>query len=195
MGIRQTNWIRTFWATAKRRFYPSPFPLLPSLSLALNAHAQLHIDENGVRASGRVIGDEVLYVIGGGRAVSDWAAGQRFPDESPLPRPGNPPAIVTFNLSLRGDMATERLLAGRWSSSPTSGATIQPSLIFTIWLASPTSRFGRMSGSGIVLLMSRCRRDYRLLGQWVQMLSARSPDIGFDHSPSVKKSRVYLLMI
>src|SRR3546814_14539633 len=37
--------------------------------------AQTSIDPNGVNASGSVIGDDVLYSIGGGRAVSMGGAG------------------------------------------------------------------------------------------------------------------------
>jgi integrating conjugative element protein (TIGR03755 family) len=37
--------------------------------------AQLRVDSNGVSASGSVIGDDVLYSIGGGRAVSMGGAG------------------------------------------------------------------------------------------------------------------------
>ncbi|MDR3221160.1 MAG: integrating conjugative element protein [Candidatus Accumulibacter sp.] len=43
--------------------------------LSLNAGAQLTLDEQGFRASGSVIGDDVLYSIGGGRAVSMGGAG------------------------------------------------------------------------------------------------------------------------
>jgi integrating conjugative element protein (TIGR03755 family) len=60
--------------------FTCPRPRLPLLALAgsllsFNAGAQLTIDENGVRASGSVIGDDVLYSIGGGRAVSMSGAG------------------------------------------------------------------------------------------------------------------------
>ena len=51
---------------------------LLSLFLALapfNAWAELTLDEQGFRASGRVIGDDALYSIGGGRAVSMSGAG------------------------------------------------------------------------------------------------------------------------
>ncbi len=45
-------------------------------TLALPAHAtQTRIDNNGVSVSGPVIGDEVIYTIGGGRAVSMGGAG------------------------------------------------------------------------------------------------------------------------
>jgi integrating conjugative element protein (TIGR03755 family) len=43
--------------------------------LSLNASAQLTLDEQGIHASGSVIGDDVLYSIGGGRAVSMTPAG------------------------------------------------------------------------------------------------------------------------
>ena len=41
-----------------------------ALVLALGASAQTRIDSGGISASGSVIGDDVLYSIGGGRAVS-----------------------------------------------------------------------------------------------------------------------------
>ncbi|MDR2452469.1 MAG: integrating conjugative element protein [Candidatus Accumulibacter sp.] len=56
-----------------------PFVSLLSLLLggllSFDAGAQLTLDEQGFRASGSVIGDDVLYSIGGGRAVSMSGAG------------------------------------------------------------------------------------------------------------------------
>ena len=49
--------------------------LLLGCLLSLDASAQLLLDEQGFRASGSVIGDDVLYSIGGGRAVSMSGAG------------------------------------------------------------------------------------------------------------------------
>jgi integrating conjugative element protein (TIGR03755 family) len=49
--------------------------LLLGCLLSLNAWAQLTIDDQGFRDSGSVIGDDVLYSIGGGRAVSMSGAG------------------------------------------------------------------------------------------------------------------------
>jgi integrating conjugative element protein (TIGR03755 family) len=49
--------------------------LLLGCLLSLDASAQLVLDEQGFRASGSVIGDDVLYSIGGGRAVSMSGAG------------------------------------------------------------------------------------------------------------------------
>jgi integrating conjugative element protein (TIGR03755 family) len=50
--------------------------LLLAMSLpAFDAQAQLSIDDHGVRMSGSVIGDDVFYSIGGGRAVSMSGAG------------------------------------------------------------------------------------------------------------------------
>ncbi|UQP97319.1 integrating conjugative element protein [Xanthomonas arboricola pv. juglandis] len=50
--------------------------LVGALALACGAvWAQTRIDGNGVSASGSVIGDDVLYSIGGGRAVSMGSAG------------------------------------------------------------------------------------------------------------------------
>ncbi len=50
--------------------------LLAAVTLVVGAaRAQTRIDPNGVNASGSVIGDDVLYSIGGGRAVSMGAAG------------------------------------------------------------------------------------------------------------------------
>ncbi|MEX5669484.1 integrating conjugative element protein, partial [Pseudomonas neuropathica] len=43
--------------------------------LAGPAWAQTRLDSNGVNVSGSVIGDDVLYSIGGGRAVSMGGAG------------------------------------------------------------------------------------------------------------------------
>ncbi|MDR0578732.1 MAG: integrating conjugative element protein [Candidatus Accumulibacter sp.] len=63
----------------KTSLFRARFPLaLLSLFLALapfHAWAQLTIDDQGFRASGSVIGDDVLYSIGGGRAVSMSGAG------------------------------------------------------------------------------------------------------------------------
>ena len=45
--------------------------LVAAITLVVGvAWAQTRIDPNGVNASGSVIGDDVLYSIGGGRAVS-----------------------------------------------------------------------------------------------------------------------------
>ena len=49
--------------------------LLSLLLVSFNALAQLTLDDQGFRASGSVIGDDVLYSIGGGRAVSMSGAG------------------------------------------------------------------------------------------------------------------------
>ena len=50
--------------------------LLAAVTLVVGAaRAQTRIDPNGVNVSGSVIGDDVLYSIGGGRAVSMGAAG------------------------------------------------------------------------------------------------------------------------
>ena len=50
--------------------------LVAAITLVVGvAWAQTRIDPNGVNASGSVIGDDVLYSIGGGRAVSMGAAG------------------------------------------------------------------------------------------------------------------------
>ncbi|MDR2452023.1 MAG: integrating conjugative element protein [Candidatus Accumulibacter sp.] len=49
--------------------------LLLGCLLSASAGAQLTLDEQGIRASGSVIGDDVLYSIGGGRAVSMSGAG------------------------------------------------------------------------------------------------------------------------
>ena len=50
--------------------------LVAAITLAVGAAwAQTRIDPNGVNASGSVIGDDVLYSIGGGRAVSMGSAG------------------------------------------------------------------------------------------------------------------------
>ena len=50
--------------------------LLAAVTLVVGAaQAQTRIDPNGVNVSGSVIGDDVLYSIGGGRAVSMGAAG------------------------------------------------------------------------------------------------------------------------
>lgn len=45
------------------------------LSLSFDTWAQLTLDDQGVRMSGSVIGDDVLYSIGGGKAVSMSGAG------------------------------------------------------------------------------------------------------------------------
>lgn len=50
--------------------------LLSTLLLCGTASAELTLDKTGVSASGSVIGDDVLYSIGGGRAVSMGSAGQ-----------------------------------------------------------------------------------------------------------------------
>ena len=50
--------------------------LVAAITLVVGAAwAQTRIDPNGVNASGSVIGDDVLYSIGGGRAVSMGSAG------------------------------------------------------------------------------------------------------------------------
>ena len=50
--------------------------LVASMTLAVcAAWAQTRIDLNGVTVSGSVIGDDLLYSIGGGRAVSMGGAG------------------------------------------------------------------------------------------------------------------------
>ena len=50
--------------------------LVAAITLVVGvAWAQTRIDPNGVNASGSVIGDDVLYSIGGGRAVSMGSAG------------------------------------------------------------------------------------------------------------------------
>ncbi|MGK2950889.1 MAG: integrating conjugative element protein [Thiobacillus sp.] len=50
--------------------------LLAAVTLVVGAaRAQTRIDPNGVNVSGSVIGDDVLYSIGGGRAVSMGSAG------------------------------------------------------------------------------------------------------------------------
>lgn len=50
--------------------------LVPAITLVVGvAWAQTRIDPNGVNVSGSVIGDDVLYSIGGGRAVSMGGAG------------------------------------------------------------------------------------------------------------------------
>ncbi len=50
--------------------------LMAAITLAVGAAwAQTRIDPNGVNVSGSVIGDDVLYSIGGGRAVSMGGAG------------------------------------------------------------------------------------------------------------------------
>jgi len=50
--------------------------LVATITLVVSvAWAQTRIDPNGVNASGSVIGDDVLYSIGGGRAVSMGGAG------------------------------------------------------------------------------------------------------------------------
>ena len=50
--------------------------LMAAITLAVGvAWAQTRIDPNGVNVSGSVIGDDVLYSIGGGRAVSMGGAG------------------------------------------------------------------------------------------------------------------------
>jgi integrating conjugative element protein (TIGR03755 family) len=68
--------------TISSRRSPRPAQRLPQLlvitSLILSSPAliaQTHIDTNGVDAAGSVIGDDVLYRIGGGRAVSMGRAG------------------------------------------------------------------------------------------------------------------------
>ncbi len=57
----------------------SPLPatlLVAAITLVVGvAWAQTRIDSNGVNVSGSVIGDDVLYSIGGGRAVSMGGAG------------------------------------------------------------------------------------------------------------------------
>ncbi|AEI78084.1 hypothetical protein CNE_1c27700 [Cupriavidus necator N-1] len=57
-----------------------PYALIIALACAVTAAAgvtwaQTHIDRNGASASGSVIGDDVLYSVGGGRAVSMSGAG------------------------------------------------------------------------------------------------------------------------
>lgn len=49
--------------------------LTATLLMAAAAHAQTRIDSSGISSSGSVIGDDVLYSIGGGRAVSMGSAG------------------------------------------------------------------------------------------------------------------------
>ena len=50
--------------------------LVAAITLVVGvAWAQTRIDPNGVNVSGSVIGDDVLYSIGGGRAVSMGGAG------------------------------------------------------------------------------------------------------------------------
>ncbi|MCM2446211.1 integrating conjugative element protein [Rahnella sp. CG8] len=49
--------------------------LTATLLMPTVAHAQTLIDSNGMSSSGHVIGDDVLYSIGGGRAVSMGPAG------------------------------------------------------------------------------------------------------------------------
>ncbi|TCL02175.1 integrating conjugative element protein [Sodalis ligni] len=57
------------------------WPFLHAIVLAValaaigTAQAQIRIDSTGINASGNVIGDDVLYSIGGGRAVSMGSAG------------------------------------------------------------------------------------------------------------------------
>ncbi|HEO1529267.1 TPA: integrating conjugative element protein [Pseudomonas aeruginosa] len=61
-----------------RRAKPRPRAtlLVAAITLVVGAAwAQTRIDPNGVNASGSVIGDDVLYSIGGGRAVSMGGAG------------------------------------------------------------------------------------------------------------------------
>ncbi|WP_413728296.1 integrating conjugative element protein [Sodalis sp. RH19] len=52
-----------------------PLALTVSLATASVSAAQTRIDNSGISASGSVIGDDVLYSIGGGRAVSMGSAG------------------------------------------------------------------------------------------------------------------------
>ncbi|SUD31442.1 putative integral membrane protein [Pseudomonas fluorescens] len=58
-----------------RRYLPATFLAASMTLLAGSAWAQTRIDSNGANVSGSVIGDDVLYSIGGGRAVSMGGAG------------------------------------------------------------------------------------------------------------------------
>ncbi|CAM5450353.1 Integrating conjugative element protein OS=Stutzerimonas stutzeri OX=316 PE=4 SV=1 [Stutzerimonas stutzeri] len=49
--------------------------LVAAITLVVGVAGPIRIDPNGVNVSGSVIGDDVLYSIGGGRAVSMGGAG------------------------------------------------------------------------------------------------------------------------
>jgi integrating conjugative element protein (TIGR03755 family) len=70
-GTQTTKALRRKAALSSVLYLLSSVLCLP----ALDAQAQLTIDEGGARMSGSVIGDDVLYSIGGGRAVSMSGAG------------------------------------------------------------------------------------------------------------------------
>lgn len=65
----------TTWS-GKASTRPRRLLVVALIAVALNAlWAQTRIDENGFSSSGSVIGSDVLYSIGGGRAVSMTPAG------------------------------------------------------------------------------------------------------------------------